>query len=156
MKVEREFQKCVTHLASGRLSEAIRLVEKTPELKSFSMDDHSLLHYARRDGLCCLSALLEAGVHPDIRDSGGYTMLMDASSAGSIKVVKILLRHAASVNLVSHSGETAFSFACAEGRLAVAKILYRWGADVNHEVAPNSKPLDWVRGDGRQAPGVLA
>jgi ankyrin repeat protein len=139
------FMSCVTHLKGGRLAKARALIDKTPALKNHSIGDYSLLIYARRVGLPCLSRILEAGVNPDIQDTAGCTLLMDASANGDAATVDLLLRHGASVNVASSLNETAFSFACAFNQMECAQILFKYGAAINRPVAINSNPIDWVK-----------
>lgn len=83
------------------------------------------------------------GVHPDLRDSTGFTTLIDASAAGNLPVVNLLLKYGADVNATAYSDETAFSYACTENHLEVAQALHAHGADINKPIGQSS-PLDWA------------
>ena len=71
---------------------------------------------------------LDGGGRIDARSPGKkYTLLMIASGQGHWRLVELLLRRGASVDLQAHAGVTALMFAAAEGHLAIARRLLRDG-----------------------------
>ena len=90
---------------------------------------------------------LERGADID-RSENGYglysgTALMFACQNGRMKTVELLLRHGASVNLVTSDGKTALEMACVHGQGKCAQMLLRAGADPNLGA---EAPLVWAIG----------
>ena len=61
----------------------------------------------------------------------GLTLLMGAAVYGHERVVKLLLRHGAEINLQSNGGGTALMFAALHGHERVVDLLLRHGAEIN-------------------------
>jgi len=71
----------------------------------------------------CLQVLLAMNANVEDRGvKGDCTPLMEASSAGHVDIVALLLNHNASVNAQSSSGNTALMYACAGGHEEVVKV----------------------------------
>ena len=61
----------------------------------------------------------------------GFTLLMGAANNGHERVVKLLIRHGAELNLQNSGGGTALMLAASNGHERVVELLIRHGADVN-------------------------
>jgi len=75
--------------------------------------------------------LKEKIVSPNITDQNGRTALMKASSLGSLKIVKKLIKYSASVNNVDDFGFTALMFSANYGHEDIFSFLIQNGALVD-------------------------
>jgi len=101
------------------------------------LDARAALHHAAMGGhLECARRLLKAGAfvdQPSALTNGagpGHTPLLVAAYGGHYKLVKLLLRAKASVNLRAKDGATALVAAASAGHKRVVKALLRAGANV--------------------------
>ena len=67
------------------------------------------------------------------KDSNKITPLMLASMKGNTEIVKLLLKHGASVNKASGFGGTALMAAAQSGAIAVIEVLCAAGANINQK-----------------------
>lgn len=80
----------------------------TPRVESV-IDCFSL---ARHNRVEHLADLLNRGLAPDVRDEFGNTMLAIACQNGNRRLVKLLLRNGADINMRNRLGNTPLHFAC--------------------------------------------
>ena len=66
---------------------------------------------------------------PNLVAENGYTPLMYAAARGDSKMVELLLRNGADVNMVSNEGDTAIELALRIGSQECADILKKARAD---------------------------
>ena len=78
------------------------------------------------DDLCMVTALLAAGVDPNLRDQDGSTLLMAASRLRAVRSAEALLEAGADPNAKSGSGKTALSWS--SGDEDMVRLLSRHGA----------------------------
>ncbi len=87
-----------------------------------------------------VETLLLAGVGPDSHDGTGQTALQSAASRGDQRIVRLLIRYGADVNL-DLGCWTPLRWAIQNGHLEIIRILIAAGADVNHEASSGAIPL---------------
>lgn len=78
--------------------------------------------------------LLEQGLDPNVRDSGGNTPLhayMSTAGADTAGVPRLLVKYGADINAKDDDGNTPLCEALAHDKLETAKFLIEAGADVN-------------------------
>lgn len=85
--------------------------------------------------------LLDTGVDINIKNIGGVTALMAASSGDHIDVVKLLIERGANINAATNSGDTALAFACWKGHFRVAEFLVGKKANVNTRGGSGRSPI---------------
>ena len=80
-------------------------------------------------------AWLEGGGRADATyergEVSGLTLLMGAARYGHERVVELLLRHGAEINLQDSNGGTALMLAARNGHERVVELLIRRGAEIN-------------------------
>jgi ankyrin repeat protein len=103
---------------------AAHAAESDPE-----SDNHKLCSVIRAGDLGGLTALLEQGITPDVRDSREITPLMYAAEAGSTTEMRILIQHGADVNARNAFGSTALMWSIPD--VQKVRLLLDHGADVN-------------------------
>lgn len=95
-------------------------------------DGWALMIAADHNQVAMVRLLLDAGADPDTTHEKGATTLGWAASGGHSKVVALLLKHGADVNLRDPYGEsTALMSAAGSAQPQVVEHLLRAGADVN-------------------------
>ena len=98
-----------------------------------SRDKHgvpALCLAARSKHRSVAALLLDFGADIDLQsEDRGYSALMDASLAGSLELVDLLLSRGANPNLVSKDGQTALVVAVGKGDLPISSLLLKAGAD---------------------------
>lgn len=95
-------------------------------------DGWALMIAADHNQVTMVRLLLDAGADPNTTHEKGATTLGWAASGGHSKVVALLLKHGANVNLRDPYGEsTALMSAADFAHLKVVEQLLRAGADVN-------------------------
>ncbi len=87
-----------------------------------------------------VEALLLSGVDPDSHDKTNDTALHSAASSGDQRIVRLLIRYGADVNL-DLGCWTPLLWAISFGHLEIVRILIAAGADVNHETSSGGMPL---------------
>ncbi len=88
---------------------------------------------AQRGDAGAVTALLAAGVPPDVRPRGGKSPLLVAAERGHLGVVEALLDKGANVNEQSWQGASALERAAGEGHLRVVRRMLGAGASPNLE-----------------------
>lgn len=146
----KKLDKCESLIEQGKYYQVKLILEKYPQLKSFSCKDRSLLLSCYPDNLDFLRDLIKLGLNPNITDTCNGTWLMSFASMGNIEMVDFFLRHGADVNIKTNLNETAFSFACASDQFECAKLLYAYGADINNVSGGCATPLDWIREESKE------
>ena len=80
-------------------------------------------------------AWLEGGGRADATyergKASGRTLLMGAARCGQERVVELLLRHGAKVNLQDSDGDSALMYAAVNGHERVVDLLLQHGAELN-------------------------
>lgn len=74
---------------------------------------------------------LGEGININARDSGGRTLLMEAVIYRKYKLIELLIRQEADVNIRDNRNWTALHFASRDYDLISTKLLVENGADVN-------------------------
>ena len=77
----------------------------------------------------------------DIKDDGGWTPLIIASSAGHMDIVQMLVEKGAKVNEVTDEGRSPLLYAASKGRENIASFLLSHGADPNKGDKLGATPL---------------
>lgn len=93
--------------------------------------------------------LLSKGSNIEHRDRKGFTSLLHAASAGHFKIVKMLLRAGADIEVEAEKPkDTALSLACANGHAKIVDLLIRKGADIEHRNIEDYTPLSHAAAKG--------
>ena len=141
----RSFRRACRFISKNQRDRLAKELRLTPTLKTFSVDDASLIRHASSENKNIVEFLCKNGVDPDVKDTTGGTVLIDASAVGNIDLLKTLVKCGANPSHQNDSGESGFSFACAFNQMESAKVLYAAGADINHSIGENGgKPMDWA------------
>ena len=74
---------------------------------------------------------LLAGASPNVRGKNMSTALMAAARAGSVDLVKLILRHKAIPNLADSEGNTALIYAALSNFEEIVDVLIESGASIN-------------------------
>lgn len=85
--------------------------------------------------------LLNKGVDPNQKDSGGNTPLFEAVNSGHFETVKLLLAKGANVNQSVNSGWTPLMIAVANNHHKIVTLLLNKGADANSRCGKGISPL---------------
>lgn len=104
-----------------------RLLVEGNSLNDATDDGDSLLSLACSAGYYELAQVLLA-MSAQVEDRGqknDCTPLMEASSAGHIEIIELLIRHGADVNAQSSTGNTPLMYACAGGHVEAVKVSSR-------------------------------
>ena len=97
----------------------------------------SLLFAARTGNLDAIARIFSRAADGSIsvdaneRDFNGCTPLMEASSRGNFRIVKLLKSKGARINVKDKKGNTALVFAAERGNLQVVKLLVEGGAEID-------------------------
>ena len=91
-----------------------------------------------------LKELLNHNADVNLKDWGGETALMKASSFGYYKTVKELLNHHADINIQRYDGSTALMLASKHKHVQVVMELINHNADVNFQDAFGNTALHTV------------
>nr|HAT8714641.1 ankyrin repeat domain-containing protein [Legionella jordanis] len=124
--------------AWGRLFELKVLVEALNKLQLNSPDPtfgRSALHWACLKDLDCARLLIQVGVELDAVDNKGQTALHYAASTGNKELIKMLLGHGASPDLIDLDNKTAKDYADAETAIFISTCC------------ASSKPVDGLAVD---------
>ena len=84
-----------------------------------------------RDDKLGVMLVISQGFPPDVTESNGGTLLMQAAKGGKVKVAQYLLDSGADPNIVSTNGATALILAVNGGHAGTVKALLRMKADPN-------------------------
>lgn len=104
---------------------------------------------AARSDLATLELLLQAQVHPDLRDRSGRTPLFAALERGDLGVVFRLIKGGANPGLGLPDGTTPLSLAIARGELAAADKLLDAGAWPDGRMPDGDALVPWAIRHGR-------
>jgi len=102
-----------------------------------------IFDYLYKGDLAGVKKYIENGTDVNFRYDYNITILMAASNAGKIEIVKYLVKNGADINLNDESeyGGSALFNASAEGHLEIVKYLVDNGADINLQVTTGSTAL---------------
>jgi hypothetical protein len=90
------------------------------------------LHQAAREGnLALLRTRLQQGADPNVRNTAGRTVLLEAVSVKQTEAARLLLHSGANVDAKSSEGRTPLIEAAAQGQSDMARLLIDSGADLN-------------------------
>jgi ankyrin repeat protein len=107
------------------------------------------LRAAQLGDLSKVEKLIEEGACVDFKTKKyGETVLMQASRAGYVDIVKTVIGAGAEVKLRDKSGKSALLFASANDHEEIVKILISNGADVNASKKNNKTPLMYASENG--------
>ncbi|XP_053202832.1 oxysterol-binding protein-related protein 1-like [Panonychus citri] len=122
------------------------------ELEDLENGEEFLLYYARNGELSMVRKLLSSREGGTIelnidckgkkKNNHGWTALHLSCYFGHYEVVKILLEHRASVNVINDSGDTPLHKASYVGRLDIVTLLLAHDADVFIKNAEDKTPKD--------------
>jgi ankyrin repeat protein len=89
-----------------------------------------------------LEDLLALGIHNiNEIDNYGHTPLQYAAESGCLEIVKLLLKHGASINDGGRGTGTALHYASRNNHLEIVRELIKQGADVNDRDIFGRTPL---------------
>jgi hypothetical protein len=97
-----------------------------------------VFHYARSGDTAELSAVLDQGFPPNLRNERGDSLLMLACYHGHLAGAQALLEHGADPELLNDAGQSPLAAAAFKGDIAIATLLLDHGAQVDH-AGPNGK-----------------
>lgn len=147
--IARAFRRACRFICKNQRDRLAKELRSHPQLKFYTVADESLISHAYWANKDMIEFLCAHGVAPDLEDSMGGTVLIDASANGDIELLKTLIQFGANPNHQNKSVESGFSFACAWNQHESAKVLHAAGADINHLIGTHGgKPLDWALRDG--------
>ena len=108
---------------------------------------------AARGNEAALLAWLESGGQVNatrgVRDVSGVSVLMTAAGHGHERLVELLLRHGAAINMQDSDGDTALMDA-AYGHERVVELLLQRGAEINLQNRKGFTALIVAAGQGRE------
>src|SRR5271155_5458432 len=104
------------------------------EIESGLSDSEVFFSLASKGHAKGMSAMIQAGIGPDLQDGNGHTALHLAASAGHVAVVELLLAQGATPSMRDAEGWTAMRHALENGHHSVLRVI------VNHN--PDSYTLD--------------
>ena len=140
-KFQRAFQSIQNAAQEGGRETAIDVVGKLLE-RGFRP-----LHIASSAGdISSATAIVDMlrPLHPEIvrvRDADGLTALHHASTTGKTKVMRLLIKKGAQLEMGDKRGSTALHFAAGAGKLQAVKLLVQKGANVEARTAGNATAL---------------
>jgi uncharacterized protein len=108
--------------------------------------------HARQGEAAGLEAALRRGLPPDVRTSGGDSLLMLAAYHGHHDAVRLLLARGADPELRSDRGQSPLAGAAFKGNAAMVDLLAETGATVD-AAGPDGRTALMVRGDVRPRGG---
>jgi hypothetical protein len=96
-----------------KVDEAIRknkqsIVEEYLDPKKIAIE--KAIQAAKTNNLSIMEDSLEEGIHPDVTDQFGNSLLLLAAQQGGKQMVKFLLRRGAKINFTNNSGNTALHY----------------------------------------------
>jgi ankyrin repeat protein len=104
------------------------------EIESGLSDGEVFFSLASKGRAKGMSAMIQAGIDPDLQDGNGHTALHLAASAGHVAVVELLLAQGATPSMRDAEGWTAMRHALENGHHSVLRAV------ANH--SPDSYTLD--------------
>lgn len=120
------------HALAGDHTDVARvLMLAGADVSLFDSDDRSALHYAIGRGHLQIAGDSVVAMRSNAKDYLGYTHLHLAAADGDEKLVCVLLRRGAGVNVESNSGQGPLHAAVKCHHFLVAKTLLNAGADPN-------------------------
>lgn len=120
-------------VATQDMKKALEVLRKSPELANY-MDSSSGLkpiHLAASRGYSKMVEDLLPHCDVNCRSATGRTPLHEASHAGHLKTVQLLVSKGSSLNEVNDEGETAALLACENGKTDAVLYLAELEADLN-------------------------
>jgi hypothetical protein len=116
----------------GKTFAAVR--RRLPKKRARLLLNYAYLQAANRNKPALLSVLLKLGAQKGFRNKARYndTAAHLAASAGHVKIIELLVKTGAKVDLPNEFEATPLLNAIRGGRLSVARALIKHGANVNH------------------------
>ncbi len=138
--------------AATDLGKVRLLVARGAKVNLQSKDGRTaLMVAARTHGTAgIVNFLIEQGAETGLRDASGATALTQASAAGDLETIRLLLTGTAEVNARANTGATAVMAAAASGCLPCVSLLIERGADPKIATKRGITPL-WVIASSRAA-----
>ena len=121
------------HYASstGHSDVCKKLIERDAKVDAKTFDGSTALHLASMTGCVDVQLPIGSSWSIDLKNSDGRTAFYVACNSGHVEVVRLLLKHKASVNEADRYGRTALHRACQWGHVEVVNLLLEHGAPVN-------------------------
>ncbi|XP_046405893.1 uncharacterized protein LOC124170897 isoform X3 [Ischnura elegans] len=140
---QAETRSLVEACTDGDVGTVRKLLGEGRSVHETTEEGESLLSLACSAGYFELAQVLLA-MSANVEDrgiKGDCTPLMEASSAGHVEVVRLLINHGADVNAQSSSGNTPLMYACAGGHEEVVRVLLSANAKVEDHNENGHTPL---------------
>lgn len=113
-------------------SAKVKIIYREKTKVQFSFEPKSLSDALFDGDTSEVRMMLESSKPPiDLKDEGGYTLLMTAALYGHIGIIKLLLSMDADINAATTWGATALTRAAQDGKPEIVKFLLANGANVN-------------------------
>jgi ankyrin repeat protein len=107
--------------------------------------EQRLMNAVSEDDVAAMDDAVEHGASLSISDMSGRTLLMQAASAGSERVARVLLDRGADPNAVDFNGHTALTFAAQSDCVGMARLLLQQGADPARQDVAGVSPTEAAR-----------
>ena len=109
------------------------------------------LDFARKGQNDILASMLESGLHVNLSDAKGNTLLMLASYNGELETVRALIAYGACVDQRNDRDQTPLGGASFKGYLEICKVLVEAGAKVHADNGGGRTPIMFAALFGRVA-----
>ena len=95
------------------------------------INSDNFFKYIAKKNMLGIEVFLIGGISPNVFDSSGNTALIIASANGDGKLVSLMLKYKANLNIVNKYGTSALIYSVMKENKQIAKYLVNKGADVN-------------------------
>jgi ankyrin repeat protein len=116
-----------------------------PRSRPLSDDEQTLFQAVIAGDNQKVAHLLDAGVSPNVKSSGGWTPLMWAVIDGRLALIQTLLDKDAAVNVKNNRGMTPLMYAAWNGRTDILQLFLDKGANVHARDIHGATALHYAR-----------